>query len=365
MVSRIDRPNGARQARSPLDEPRREHYTVLMSASEHPDSSLARRRRTRLAPSPTGGLHLGNARTFALTWALARNEGWDVLLRIEDLDLSRVRSGAIEETEAILAWLGLDHDGPVAVQSADLAPYRAAMIRLAAAGAVYRCARSRKDVRMAASAPHADDHEQRFPPELRPGPDALGFVDERSNHRLRVEPGPERVWDQLLGERCFDPGTEVGDFLVWTKLGVPSYQLAVVVDDLRHGITDVVRGDDLLASAARQQILHRLLGARDGPRWWHLPLVYGADGERLAKRRDHTSVAALRAAGVRRERILGLLARWCGFVADRCELSVSDFRGLVRADTLRAFSARCTLPEGRTLATELDLRWLTTAPTVA
>lgn len=317
-------------------------------------------RRTRLAPSPTGSLHLGNARTFLLTWALARNAGWSVLLRIEDLDLERVRVETIAETSAILAWLGLDWDGPATLQSADPTPYRDAMARLARRGVVFRCDRSRADVRRAASAPHRDEGgtegEIRYPPSLRPSEDAYGFQEVAANHRLRVDPGPESVCDELHGDLTFDPGGEVGDFLLWTRMGVPSYQLAVTVDDGRQEITDVVRGDDLLPSAARQQMLHRLL-AQPAPRWWHLPLVFDETGARLAKRRDARSLASLRDAGVRRERILGLVATWCGFRGRREELGLDDFRPLVDPDTLRRMVVR-ERSAGGCRVTGDDLRWL-------
>lgn len=336
---------------TPVGHPNRVHYTVCFAMNI---------RRTRLAPSPTGALHLGNARTFALTWALARNEGWEVLLRIEDLDFERVKPGAMEETLEILAWLGLDHDGELAVQRDDLEPFHVAMQQLAVAGHIFRCERSRKDVRLATSAPHAEDGEIRFEPSLRPNPSSrtASFTDDHANHRLIVDPGSEVIVDELSGKHAFDPGREVGDFLVWMKLGVPSYQLAVVVDDARYGISDVVRGDDLLPSAARQQILYRLLGA-SAPRWWHLPLVYGDDGERLAKRHDHTSLAQLRAAGVRRERVLGLLAERSGLLAVPTELSLEDFRTLVTVDTLRAMTTReLASVEAQSRIRKDDLQWL-------
>ncbi|MDZ4755878.1 MAG: glutamate--tRNA ligase family protein, partial [Phycisphaerae bacterium] len=328
-------------------------------------------RRTRLAPSPTGALHLGNARTFALTWALARNQGWEIMLRMEDLDGPRVRDGAVEATLDVLRWLGLDWDGHVRQQSQDLAPYRSALERLG--NAVFRCERSRKDVRSAASAPHRDDGESRFPPSLRPEQRALqGWTDgaDHVNYRLLVDPANVPVHDELHDELCgaqgFDPGAEVGDFLVWTKLGVPSYQLAVVVDDLAQGITDVVRGDDLLPSAARQLLLRRLLWSdqHSGPgpdasvRWWHLPLVYGPDGRRLAKRQDATSLESLRNAGVSQERVLGLLAWWSGFTDRPVPCSLSTFRQYVTPDTLRQLTQRERAPGGQRIASEECLAWL-------
>ena len=125
----------------------------------------------------------------------------------------------------------------------------------------------------------------------------------------------------------------------------------------KQGITDVVRGDDLLASAARQQLLYRAF-ARPSPRWWHLPLVFDDEGNRLAKRRDDLSLESLRAAGVRRERVLGLLARWCGFVSERVELDKDGFRSLVSPATLRAMTAREHALGGRRTMHEEDRRWL-------
>ena len=324
------------------------------------------RGRTRLAPSPTGSLHIGHARTFLLTWALARHEGWEIVLRMEDLDRDRVKPGAIAQTRTVLDWLGLVCDGAMTVQSDHPERFRAALERLAARGLVFRCERSRKDVRSAASAPHREDGEVRFPPSLRPAADdrPRTVVTFEANHRLLVDPAPERVEDELHGALDFDPGSEVGDFLVWTRLGVPSYQLAVVVDDIHQGVTDVVRGEDLLSSAARQQLLHRALlddgGRATIPRWWHLPLVHDRDGARLAKRRGDLALNSLRAAGVRPERIIGLVAAWCGWLPARSECSLTDFQSLVAPDTLRAVVCRERDPTRRCIADEDSIGWLLT-----
>ena len=317
-------------------------------------------RLTRLAPTPSGALHVGNARTFLVTWALARREGWRVVLRLEDLDLGRVKAGAHDASIADLRWLSLDWDGEPLVQSADLAPYREALASLAARGLTFRCDRSRSEIRSAASAPHAEDGETRYPPELRPAApwprelcEARG--DWHANHRLRVEPAPEPVADELLGAHSFDPGLEAGDLVVWTKLGVPAYQLAVVVDDARHGVTDVVRGDDLLASAARQQLLARHLGVPHA-RWWHLPLVYEADGKRLAKRRGSHSLAALRDAGVAPERVIGWCAWSLGLVSERAPLRADALVALCSPNALRAAAIR--IRADHTVFTDADLNWL-------
>ena len=318
------------------------------------------RRLTRLAPTPSGALHVGNARTFLATWALARHEGWTVVLRLEDLDLGRVKAGAHDASIADLRWLSLDWDGAPLVQSSDLAPYRAALESLAARGLTFRCDRSRSEIRNAASAPHADDGETRYPPELRPPEPWPRAIREHSgdwlaNHRLRVDPAPETVADELLGAHTFNPGLEAGDLVVWTKLGVPAYQLAVVIDDARQGVTDVVRGDDLLASAARQQFLARHLGIRHA-RWWHLPLVYDVDGKRLAKRHGSHSLADLRGAGVPPERLIGWCAWSLGLIRERTPLSALDLVALTNPEALRAAAIRTR--DQPTVFTDADLAWL-------
>lgn len=300
-------------------------------------------RTSRLAPSPTGALHLGNARTFLVNWALARREGWRLVLRIEDLDSPRVKPGAARQALADLAWLGIDHDGPALVQSEDLAPYRAALERLERRDLVYACALTRREIEGAASAPHPEEERRG----AEPGEDSEPEGD-RTNRRFRGGAGPIVVADRFAGRRAFDRATDVGDFVVWTKRDVPAYQLAVVVDDARQGVTDVLRGDDLLASAARQSLLGAALGLPE-PAWWHLPLVVGADGRRLAKRHGDSRIAAYRDAGVPPDRVIGLLAWWCGIGEDRRPTSAAAFReGL---DLAR-------LSRERIVFTEEDHRWL-------
>lgn len=269
---------------------------------------------TRLAPSPTGPLHLGHACSFLATWVLARRHGWRLVLRMDDLDAPRVRSAGGDLLET-LRWLGLDWDGEPVRQSERLARYRAAMDQLATAGRIFASPQSRQEVREAAAAvgaPHEGEGHVVFPATLRPPPGAAwGFHDTGVNHRLRVDPGPVIVQDELLGIREFDPAAQHGDFLVWTKAGVPSYQLACAVDDAELGVTDVVRGADLLESAALQTLLLRAMG-REPPRWWHLPLVRDARGRRLAKRDGAEGLEALRRSGVSADRVCGLVAWWLG-----------------------------------------------------
>jgi glutamyl-tRNA synthetase len=285
---------------------------------------------TRLAPSPTGALHLGNARTFLVNWAMARRAGWRVVLRVEDLDTPRVKPGMVELTVDLLRWLGIDWDeGPV-IQSSDLSPYVGAMERLARGGVVYPCELTRGQIEAAASAPQEGSHEVVFPASLRPEGRPREFVDEASSWRFVTPEVEVRYEDAFAGGQVWWPARTIGDFVVWTKrdpgkVGQPSYQLAVVVDDARQGVTQVVRGDDLLESAARQVLLYRALGISQVPAYTHLPLVKGADGKRLAKRHGDTRLDTYRARGVRAERVIGLVAHWCGLGPMR-EMSSGEFR---------------------------------------
>ena len=304
---------------------------------------------TRLAPSPTGALHLGNARTFLVNWALARRSGWKIILRIEDLDGPRVKPGAIEGTIEILRWLGMDWDeGPI-VQSHDLEPYRAAMRTLAGVGLAYPCELTRAQIEAAASAPQEGTGESVFPASLRPEIRCRAFDDEMTNWRLVVPDEAVRFDDEFAGAQARNPATSVGDFVVWTKRGQPSYQLAVVVDDARQGVTRVVRGDDLIDSAARQILLYRALRlAKSIPSYTHLPLVVGADGKRLAKRHGDTRLDSYRAAGVSAGRVIALVARWCGMQV-REGMSSEEFR---EALDLRR------IPSRPAVFGEEDDRWL-------
>lgn len=276
---------------------------------------------TRLAPSPTGALHLGNARTFVVNWVLARQRGWQVVLRIEDLDGPRIKQGADTLTMDLLRWLGLDWDDGPYHQLRDLAPYRSALDTLARGGHTYACVCTRSEIAAAQSAPHADQHQLRYPGTCRQvvaGPS----TDRAAAIRVKVPDEVVLFDDELAGPQAFNPQREVGDFVVATKADLPAYQLAVVVDDHRQGVTDVVRGDDLLSSTARQLVLYRLLELGKRPDHLHLPLVLGPDGRRLAKRHGDTRLDAYRAAGVPAERILGLLGCWCGVLDRPAPLSI-------------------------------------------
>eukprot|EP00913_Durusdinium_trenchii_P006409 g6021.t1 len=252
---------------------------------------------TRLAPSPTGALHLGNARSFVINWALARQRAWNVVLRIEDLDTPRVKPGAIAQTIDLLNWLGLDWDQGPTIQSDDLTPYAHAMRSLASRALAYPCELTRTQIEHAASAPNEGDSETPFPRSLRPALAPLPFTDSGTNWRLAVEPGRVTFTDALAGPQSFDPSRDIGDFVIWTKRRCPAYQLAVVVDDAAQRVTQIVRGDDLLPSAARQLVLARALGCDTEPTYTHLPLVRGNDGRRLAKRHGDTRLTHYRDQG--------------------------------------------------------------------
>lgn len=314
-------------------------------------------RTTRLAPSPTGALHLGNARTFLITWAMARRADWRVVFRVEDLDTPRVKDGAAQGIADTLAWLGMDWDPPVVgprhnplVQSRDLEPYRDAMRELARRGRAYPCELSRAQIEAAASAPQEGAHDVAFPASLRPAcaGEPLDFdkVQDRSggatNWRLIVEPGLVGVGDRISGRHEFDVSAIVGDFVLWTKRDQPSYQLAVVVDDHRQGVTDVIRGDDLLDSAARQTLLYDALGLGAAPAYWHLPLVKGSDGKRLAKRHGDTRLDRYRASGVPAERVIGLIAHWSIPGMPRRVMSAREFKDRLDPTTLPRSSVTFT-----------------------
>lgn len=288
---------------------------------------------TRLAPSPTGALHLGNARTFLANWAMARKCGWGVLLRVEDIDHPRVRPGAIDQTREELAWLGLDWDEEAPLQSTDLEPCLEALRTLAAKGLIYPCDRTRAE--LAPSAPNEGDGSVCAHASLRPpgaGTPCNAPTMSRT-WRLLVDSGAEPIVDAFSGPSEVDVASDCGDFAIWTRSGVPAYQLAVTVDDARQGVTQVVRGDDLLPSAARQQLLQRHLGLPT-PTWWHLPLLRGPDGRRLAKRHGDSRLARWREGSP--ERVIGLLAMFSGLTDDLCPMDAATFASSFSIDHLPA-----------------------------
>ncbi len=286
--------------------------------------------RGRLAPSPTGYLHVGHARTFWTAWQRARDAGGALILRMEDLDPDRSRADYADAAIEDLRWMGIrwqegpDNGGPCAPyeQSRRKPVYLAAWRTLLRGGHLYPCSCSRKDLESALAAPHESvsagthanpvqdslDDEPIYPGTCRtqqdnipqlvglnvPEPEAPVGI----NWRFRVPDG-ELVWfkDANLGIQRFIAGRDFGDFVVWRRDGVPSYQLACVADDAAMGITEVVRGADLLKSTARQILLNRALGF-ENPRWFHCRLVVDHNGRRLAKRHDALNLRALRERGL-------------------------------------------------------------------
>ena len=278
--------------------------------------------RGRYAPSPTGELHLGNASSALLAWLSVRSRGGSFVMRMEDLDRNRVRSGLAEQILQDLAWLGLDWDeGPDCLgahgpyeQWACLDRYEAAFERMRDAGQVYPCFCSRKDVAAAASAPQAPGDEVRYPGtcrEVDPA-EAVRRVASGDRHawRFRVTSGRAPAFTDLVRGAHQEDRTP-GDFVVYRADGVPAYQLAVVVDDAAMGITEVVRGDDLLASTAKQLLLIEAL-LLDVPVYGHVPLLLGADGIRLSKRHRRVTLRELREGGARPEEIVGRLVHLLG-----------------------------------------------------
>jgi glutamyl-tRNA synthetase len=269
----------------------------------------------RLAPSPTGLLHLGHARTFLLAWWHARSRGGRILLRLEDLDTPRVHPETMASIERDLRWIGLDWDGTPLIQSRGSERFRNATMELERRGLAYPCVCSRGDLRTAHSAPQAGVTERRYPGTCRGRFASLARAREATGKpaglRMVVPDETVHIVDGFAPPLDCNVQAEVGDFLIAKRDGSPAYQLAVVVDDACQGVTEVLRGDDLLPSAARQWHLQRGLGLPH-PAWFHVPLVLDAQHRRLAKRADDLSLEALRAEGVDPRAVVAWAARSAG-----------------------------------------------------
>lgn len=269
----------------------------------------------RLAPSPTGLLHLGHARTFLLAYWQARAKHGQLVLRLEDLDGPRAEPRFADSALRDLEWLGLEWDGPALVQSSGIERLNAAVDDLIAQGKAYPCVCSRGDIRNAQSAPHAGGFEPRYPGTCRGRYASFAEAEQKSGRaagaRLLVPEGSITIADGVVGRTAWDVAGEVGDFLIAKRDKAPAYQLAVVVDDAAQGVTDVLRGDDLLPSAARQWHVQRALGLAH-PAWFHVPLVCDEQGRRLAKREADLSLAELRAGGADPRAIVAWAAESAG-----------------------------------------------------
>jgi glutamyl/glutaminyl-tRNA synthetase len=264
--------------------------------------------RGRLAPSPTGYLHLGHARTFWVAWKRVRAASGKLAFRNEDLDSQRSKPDFVAAMYEDLRWLGLDWDegpdiggpfGPYS-QSQRRDFYVNSWRKLRDGGFIYPCACSRKDLERALEAPHEDDDEVPYPGTCRSQLDKARDWDSPAgiSWRFQVPDGEDLVFDDgYFGKQRFTAGRDFSDFLVWRRDDIPAYQLAVVVDDTAMQITEVVRGADLLKSTARQLLLLRALGY-DAPRYFHCPLLRDEHNVRLAKRHDSLSLRRLRAQGI-------------------------------------------------------------------
>lgn len=293
----------------------------------------------RYAPTPSGRLHLGNARTALLAWLWARALGGRFVLRVEDLDPQRSRADVEREQLADLRWLGLDWDegpdvggphGPY--RQSERGPlYAAALSRLE----TFDCTCTRKELREATLAPHG--REPVYPGTCRHGPT---HPERPRAVRWRVPPGVVALDDAVQGPQHEDVAVESGELVLRRSDGAYAYQLAVVVDDAAMGVTHVLRGADLLHSTARQVLLQRTLGLPT-PRHAHVPLVLGPDGDKLSKRHGAPDLATLRLGGADPQRVVAVLARSVGLLPERVEhvparALVADFdvARLAAADTV-------------------------------
>ena len=269
----------------------------------------------RLAPSPTGALHLGNVRTFMIAYLRARSLGGKVIMRMEDLDHPRDKAGADLQALEDLKWLGFEWD-EFYRQSERVDLYREAVRKLHEKSLIYPCVCSRRDVEAAQSAPPEGDQL------YYPGTCRGKFSSWQEAAKVKNSP----CWrfavpsqsvisfeDVFASSFSMDVSRTLGDFPLARDESGAGYTLAVVVDDLQMGVTEVVRGDDLLAATPAQIFLAWHLGAEKIPEYCHVPLVVGSDGKRLAKRHGDTRIASFRERGVKPEEIIGFLAASCGW----------------------------------------------------
>jgi glutamyl-tRNA synthetase len=301
----------------------------------------------RLAPSPTGALHLGNVRTFMVAWLRARQAGGRLILRMEDLDHPKHKPGADVQAIDDLRWLGFDWDEEY-VQSQRKHLYAAALDTLVSKGLAYPCVCSRSDIEAVQSAPH-EGEQLRYPGTCRDRfaswEDACAAMDaplqRTANYQLPTtnslripcwrfrtpEDSHVSFDDVFAGRYEMDVWEKLGDFPLARDEKGGGYAIAVTVDDAAMGVTEVVRGDDLLPATPPQILLYHALGLRE-PAFFHVPLVVGPDGRRLAKRHGDTRISAFRAAGVSAERIIGYLAQSLGIVPDRKPIGLRSLTSL-------------------------------------
>lgn len=314
--------------------------------------------RGRYAPSPTGFLHLGNARTALAAWLHTRSRGGEFILRIEDLDSQRSKPEFIRANISELQWLGLDWDeGPDAggkytpyLQSQRFGFYQIALETLQNNGHLFECYLSRKDLQEVASAPHEKmsvygKQERKLNAEMKEQKKQEGKT---PSLRFRVPDKIVRLEDSLCGLQLFSALSEVGDFVVKRADGEWAYQLAVVVDDIAMNITEVVRGEDLLQSTAAQLLLYEALGATP-PTFVHVPLLADETGLRMSKRKGSLTLSSLDENGVKPKRLVGLLAFSLGLLEEPEEIMPRD---LLKNYSLESYDAALIQLDAK------DLAWL-------
>jgi glutamyl-tRNA synthetase len=287
----------------------------------------------RLAPSPTGAQHVGNARTFLVAWLIERSQSGRLLVRIEDLDTPRTKGWATQQAIEDLAWLGLDWDDVVSLQSTRAIRYQQVLTQLQSMELVYPCTCSRSEIEESASAPHESALDGIVYPGTcshRSVADAvtLDARGERFAWRFRMPAGELNWIDLLHGPQTLDARRLLGDFVVARNYGPAAYQLAVTVDDHDQNIARVVRGDDLIYSTYRQLAIYRAL-EWSPPLWLHVPLVIGPDGKRLAKRHGDSRLSLLREQNVAPERLIGMLAKSLGLQRSDVPISAKELLGIV------------------------------------
>ncbi len=285
----------------------------------------------RLAPSPTGAQHVGNARTFLVAWLATRSCNGQLILRIEDLDTPRTKAWANQQAVQDLRWLGLDWDTEsqdVVYQSQRADRYRQVLTKLQSDERVYPCTCTRSDIDAESSAPHESQldgtvYSGKCQSRIVADHRELDSHGQRYAWRFRMPSGTMRWTDSLYGEQSIDAQSTLGDFVVARNYGPTAYQLAVVVDDHDFSVTEVVRGDDLVYSTYRQIAIYDALHWH-APTWFHVPLVVGSDGRRLAKRHGDTRLSTLCEQGVAPERLIGILAHSLNLIGRYEPLSASE-----------------------------------------
>lgn len=293
-------------------------------------------------------MHLGNARSFLITWARARKLGGQLLLRIEDLHFQRVKERALEQIFEDLHWLGIEWDmGPSSAQEAKADHcyqqsnrkefYRKALNKLKENGLVYPCSCSRKDIVNLQSAPHSGE-ELYYPNTCREKKQEQVFAEARAKEkpvswRFRCSDEETIFNDILMGKQSSSVSEWSGDFVVARGADDIGYQLAVVLDDIDHKVTEVIRGDDLLMSTHRQILIYKALNAHF-PTYFHLPLLIGSDGKRLAKRHGDWKISTLRELGHTPKEIIGLISSTLNWAEDGEQVSLDHFLDLFSSNSI-------------------------------